>query len=76
MEMSENDETISGSDLAIMKTSRLEWNKNISKFPVHYKDGSSFVFRRAPESFNTSTESSFLMLDFLLNGRNGNFYNK
>ena len=46
MEMSENDETISGSDLAIMKT---EPGRNglkiFPKFTLRYRDEASFVFR-------------------------------
>ena len=52
MEMSENDETISGSDLAIMKT---EPGRNglkiFPKFTLRYRDEASFVFRDSSGEF-------------------------
>ena len=75
--MSQDDETISGSDLAIMKTSRLKWNKNIFQNSHFITKMKAHLYSRTPtENLNRSTETLFLLLDFLLNGRNGNFYNK
>ena len=79
--MSENDETISGSDLAIMKPRPGEMDQKYfqnSHF-VTERDEASSVFQDSPGEFeptDRSTESLFLMLHFLLDGSNGNFYNK